>query len=241
MTDTSVKSLLEAGVHFGHRAHRWNPKMSPYLFGVRSGVHIIDLDQTVGYLHQAQEQVTAVTSRGGKVLFVGTKRQGKAAIAKAAGRAGMPYVTERWLGGMLTNFTTIKERLARLNRLREEHANHEWDHLPKKELARKREELKRLETVLGGVSDLTETPAAVYVNDVVREDLAVREAKKLGIPVIGVVDSNADPRQIDYPIPGNDDAVMAITVIAEAIADAAAAGAAAYAAQQATAQHEVAA
>jgi small subunit ribosomal protein S2 len=224
MVDTSIKSLLEAGVHFGHQTHRWNPKMAPFLFGDKSGIHIIDLDQTMGYLHEAQKQAEEVTAAGGNILFVGTKRQGKEAIKAAALRAGMPYVIERWLGGMLTNFETIKTRLKRLADLTTEEAAGDWERLPKKELARKREERDRLEMLLGGIRDLKMVPNAVFIGDVMREDLAVKEAKKLEIPIIGVIDSNADPRGIDYPIPGNDDAVRSIAIIAEAIADAAIAG-----------------
>lgn len=202
--------------------------MAPYLFDKRAGVHIIDLEQTLGYLHEAQKKVEELTATGQPVLFVGTKRQGKDGLRAAADRAGMPFVTERWLGGMLTNFNTIKKRLDRLAALTAEQEKGTWDHLPKKELARKREELERLTHMLGGIRHLEQVPAGVFVNDTVREDLAVKEANKLGLPLIGVVDSNADPTNIEYPIPANDDAVKAITVIADAIADAAAAGKAKY-------------
>lgn len=224
MTEVTLKSLLEAGVHFGHQAHRWNPKMAPFLFDKRSNVHIINLEQTLGYLHEAQKKVEELCAGGGTILFVGTKRQGKDSLQAAAERCQMPFVTERWLGGMLTNFTTIKARLDRLAALSEEQTKGTWDHLPKKELARKRDELRRLTTLLGGARDLQEVPAALFINDVMREDLAVKEARKLGLPIIGVVDSNADPTDIDYPIPANDDAVKAIAVVAEAIADAVVAG-----------------
>lgn len=225
---TTVKALLEAGVHFGHQTQRWNPKMAPYLFGARAGVHIIDLEQTVGYVHQAAEAAKKITADGGLVLFVGTKRQGKEAMVAAAAKAGMPYVTERWLGGMLTNWNTIGERLDHFRKLATEKAAGDWDRLPKKEVARKTEELARLQNLLGGIKDLEKLPAAVYVNDVVREDLAVAEAKKLKLPIIGVVDSNADPTIIEYPIPANDDGVKAITVVADEIASACAEGKAAY-------------
>lgn len=221
MSEITVKSLLEAGVHFGHQTQRWNPKMADFIFGQRSGVHIIDLEQTLGYLHEAQNKVKEITKDGGLVLFVCTKRQGKEAIKAAADRAQMPYVTERWLGGLMTNFETIKTRLALLAKLREEKRSGDWERLPKKEVAKKTEQLARLEMLLGGVAALEKIPAAIFVCDVVREDLAVKEAKNLKLPVIGVVDSNANPKEIDYPIPGNDDAVGAITLIAEAIADAA--------------------
>lgn len=224
----TVKNLLEAGVHFGHQTKRWNPKMAPFIFGARGGVHIIDLEQTVGYLHEAAAKAEEITAKGGTVLFVGTKRQGKDALVAAAERAGMPYVTERWLGGMLTNWNTIKTRLEHFKKLAAEKEAGDWERLPKKEVARKTEELQKLSTVLGGVKGLDEVPQAVFIGDVVREDLAVAEAKKLGLPVIGVLDSNADPAAADFPIPGNDDAVKAIELIANTIADACAAGHAKY-------------
>ena len=220
MPEITVKSLLEAGVHFGHQVHRWNPKMRPYLFGARAGVHIIDLEQTLGYLHQAQAAAKELVGKGGVVLFVGTKRQGKDAVKAAADRVGMPYVNERWLGGFLTNWQTISERLKRYHRLMEEKAGGDWDRLPKKEVARKQDELDRLHLLLGGIRDMNGMPAVVFINDVTREDLAVKEAKKLGLPIIGVLDSNANPSGIDFPIPANDDAIGAITIVAEAIADA---------------------
>lgn len=229
MADVTLQSLLEAGVHFGHQTRRWNPKMSPYLFGERAGVHIIDLDQSLAYLKEAQTKAEEITKGGATVLFVGTKRQGKDTVRAAAERAGQPFVVERWLGGMLTNFETIRTRLKLLAQLSDEKAAGDWDHLPKKEVARKQETLDRLETVLGGVRKLDKLPGALFINDVVREDLAVAEAQKLGIPIIGVIDSNADPRGIDYPIPANDDAVKAIQLIADAIADSAQAGADMYA------------
>lgn len=221
MPDLSVKSLLEAGVHFGHQTHRWNPKMAPYIFGERGGVHVIDLEQTLGYVVEAQKKVRETVAAGGSVLFVGTKRQGKDSIEAAAKRAGMPYVTERWLGGMLTNWNTISGRLKLLERLDEEKKQGSWDHFPKKEVARKNEELERLTMLLGGIRNLDRVPDILFIADIVREDLALNEAKRLRIPVIGVLDSNADPRRVDYPIPANDDAVRAIAIIAEAIADAA--------------------
>lgn len=228
MSDTSVKSLLEAGVHFGHQTSRWNPKMAPYLFGARGGVHIIDLEQTTGYLKDAEAFAEKTAKDGGLVMFVGTKRQGKAIIKEAATEAGMPYVIERWLGGTLTNFQTIHERINLLRKLRKEKGDGDWERLPKKEVARKQDTLDRLETLLGGMVDLDKVPAAVFVGDVMREKLAVHEAQKLGIPVIGVLDSNADPRGIDYPIPANDDAVGAIKLVTETIAQAAGRGYALY-------------
>ncbi len=216
----TVQSLMEAGVHFGHQTRRWNPQMAPYLFGERGGVHIIDLDQTLEALSVATSAVEKIVASGGTVLFVGTKRQGKAALQEAAGKASMPYVTERWLGGLLTNFPTIKRRLDVLNRLSTEEEAGDWNHLPKKEAGRKLDELKRLQTMLGGMKDTDKLPEAIFVNDVVRESLAIAEAKKLGLPIIGVLDSNADPRGITYPIPANDDAVKAIQLIADEISEA---------------------
>lgn len=211
-------------MHFGHQTSRWNPKMAPFIFGDRAGVHVIDLEQTVGYLKAAEAKAEEITKEGGLVLFVGTKRQGKAITKEAAERARMPYVIERWLGGTLTNFPTIKERLELLSTLRDEKKTGDWERLPKKEVARKQDELDRLEHLLGGLAGLEKPPAAVFLNDVVREQLALHEARKLGLPVIAVLDSNADPTGIDYPIPGNDDAVGAIKLITDTIADAASRG-----------------
>ncbi|MEX2209282.1 MAG: 30S ribosomal protein S2 [Patescibacteria group bacterium] len=228
MTDITLKSLLEAGVHFGHQTRRWNPQMATFLFGERGGVHIIDLEQTLGYLHEAQAFAERTAKDGGKVLFVGTKRQGKDVVRAAAERIGMPYVTERWLGGFLTNFETIRRRIEQLRKLRSGKEAGEWDKLPKGEQAMKQRELDRLENTLGGAAELESPPEALFVSDVAREKWAVAEAKKLGIPVIGVVDSNADPTGIDYPIPGNDDAVSAISLIVSAIASSVSAGKEAY-------------
>ncbi len=246
MTDITLKSLLEAGVHFGHQTRRWNPRMESFLFGDRGGVHIIDLEQTLGYLHEAQAFAERAAKEGGNVLFVGTKRQGKDIIRSTAERIGMPYVTERWLGGFLTNFETIRRRIEQLQKLRAGKEAGEWEKLPKGEQAMKQRELNRLETTLGGAAALEEPPAALFVNDVAREKWAVAEAKKLGIPVIGVVDSNANPDGIDYPIPGNDDAVSAISLIVSAIASSVTAGREAYqrsakAAQEAAAKETEAA
>lgn len=228
MSDVSVKSLLEAGVHFGHQTHRWNPKMAPWLFGERSGVHIIDLEQTLAYLHEAEKKAREITAAGGKILFVGTKRQGREAIKTAAEKAGQPYIIERWLGGTLTNWTVIGERLRLLARLTDEQATGDWERLPKKEVAKKQRELERLQKLLGGLKDLGDVPAAVFVNDAVREDLAIKEAHKLGLPIIAVLDSNANPKNITYPIPGNDDAIRSIALVADIIAEAALKGKAAF-------------
>ncbi len=241
MLEISVQSLLEAGVHFGHQTHRWNPKMAPYIFGDRGGVHIIDLEQTLDYLQDAQAKVSETVAGGGKVLFVGTKRQGKESIVAAATRVGMPYVTERWLGGMLTNWNTILTRVQLLGRLSEEKEKGLWDHLPKKEVARKNDQLERLTNLLGGIKDLERVPDLVFIADVVREDLALNEARRLGLPVVGVLDSNADPRRIDYPIPANDDAVRAIAMISDAIADAVEVGLAQHQAASTAAAHSAAA
>ncbi|MEX2043677.1 MAG: 30S ribosomal protein S2 [Patescibacteria group bacterium] len=228
MATITIKSLLEAGVHFGHQTRRWNPRMAGFIFGERDGVHIIDLEQTLGYLHEAEAAAKRFAKDGGKVLFVGTKRQGKDILRAAAERAGMPYVNERWLGGFLTNFDTVRRRLDRLKKLRADKESGDWSRLPKGEQASLQRELSRLETTLGGVAGLEERPAALFVNDVARENWAVAEARKLGIPVIGVIDSNADPQGIAHPIPGNDDAVSAISLITEAIASAVTKGREAY-------------
>lgn len=204
--------------------------MAPFLFGERAGVHIIDLEQTLGYLHEAQAAAREIAATGGRVLFVGTKRQGKESIKAAAAKAGMPYVTERWLGGLLTNWQTISERLKVLAKLTEEKTGGAWERLPKKEVARKNNLHERLEMLLGGIRNLDQPPEALFIADVVREDLAMAEARTLHLPVIGVTDSNADPNLVRYPIPGNDDAVRAITIVADAIAEAVAEGVAKHAA-----------
>jgi small subunit ribosomal protein S2 len=216
-----MKQLLEAGVHFGHQTRRWNPKMRPFIFGERNGIHIIDLRQTVDQIADATKYVTDLTSNGGTVLFVGTKKQAQTAVAEHATRSSMPFVNYRWLGGMLTNFQTIQKRIFYMRELRRLEASGEINALPKKERLKLRRELAKLEQNLGGVVDLQKTPDAVFIVDVNTETTAVTEAARLGLPVIALVDSNSDPDLIDFVIAGNDDAIRAADLIAGAIADAA--------------------
>jgi small subunit ribosomal protein S2 len=216
-----MKQLLEAGVHFGHQTRRWNPKMRPYIYGERNGIHIIDLRQTVDQIEEASKYVRDLTAGGGTVLFVGTKKQAQAAVAENATRAGMPYVNFRWLGGMLTNFATIQKRIFYMRELRRLEASGEINALPKKERLKLRRELTKLEQNLGGVVELQRTPDAIFVVDVNTETTAVIEASRLGLPIIALVDSNSDPDLIDYVIAGNDDAIRAADLVAGAIADAA--------------------
>ena len=205
----SMRQLLEAGVHFGHRTRRWNPKMAPYLFGIRNGIHIIDLQQTVPMMHRAMAAVREAVSGGGRVLFVGTKRQAAGTVAEAAKRSGQYFVNHRWLGGMMTNWRTISNSIKRLRDLEEKLAEDSVG-LTKKELLRLTRERDKLDRALGGIKEMGGLPDILFVIDTNKEGIAVAEAKKLGIPVIGVVDSNSDPDDIDYPIPGNDDAIRAI-------------------------------
>ena len=221
MAAVTMKQLLEAGVHFGHQTRRWNPKMRPFIFGERNGIHIIDLRQTVDQIADATKYVTDLTSNGGTVLFVGTKKQAQTAVAEHATRSSMPFVNYRWLGGMLTNFQTIQKRIFYMRELRRLEASGEINALPKKERLKLRRELAKLEQNLGGVVDLQKTPDAVFIVDVNTETTAVTEAARLGLPVIALVDSNSDPDLIDFVIAGNDDAIRAADLIAGAIADAA--------------------
>lgn len=221
MAAVTMKQLLEAGVHFGHQTRRWNPKMRPFIFGERNGIHIIDLRQTVDQIADATKYVTDLTSNGGTVLFVGTKKQAQTAVAEHATRSSMPFVNYRWLGGMLTNFQTIQKRIFYMRELRRLEASGEINALPKKERLKLRRELAKLEQNLGGVVDLQKTPDAVFVVDVNTETTAVTEAARLGLPVIALVDSNSDPDLIDFVIAGNDDAIRAADLISGAIADAA--------------------
>jgi len=219
MPDFSMRQLLEAGVHFGHQTRRWNPKMQPYLFGVRNNVHIIDLQQTVPLLGQALEAVREVTSQGGRVLFVGTKRQAQEPVAAAAQRCGQYFVNHRWLGGMLTNWKTISNSIRRLRDL-DEQLGGETKGLTKKETLNLTRERDKLERALGGIKEMGGLPDIIFVIDTVKEKLAIEEANKLGIPVIAVVDSNADPEGVSFPIPGNDDAIRAITLYCDMVASA---------------------
>jgi small subunit ribosomal protein S2 len=221
----TMKELLEAGVHFGHQTRRWDPKMRPYIFSERNGIHIIDLRQTLAAANQAGEFVKTLAAGGGTVLFIGTKKQAQSVVKEAAERAGMPYVNERWLGGMLTNFTTIHKRILYMRELERMNDSGEMDALPKKERLRLRRELEKLQAVLGGVRDLHRAPDAIFIIDVKTEHIAVTEGSRLGIPIIAVVDTNCDPDNIDYVIPGNDDAIRSAQLMADVIADACIAGA----------------
>ena len=230
-TQVDLKQLLESGAHFGHQTRRWNPKMKKYIYGVRGGIHIIDLVQTGTLLENALKFVTKTTENGGDILFVATKRQAKNVVKDAAVAAGMPYVTERWLGGMLTNWGTISKRITRLKQLEEQKASGEMEaNYNKKEVADFTEEIAKLNHVFSGVKDIKEMPAAVFVVDAPHENTAILEARRLNIPVIAFADTNANPDLIDYPIPANDDAIKAVTVITRMIADAANAGKTKYAA-----------
>lgn len=220
----SLKALLEAGVHFGHQKNRWNPQMKPYIFTERNGIHIIDLQQTVPLLEQAHEYVSEVTANGGHILFVGTKKQAQDIVKREAERSGQFFVNRRWLGGTLTNFVTIKNRLRYLKQLQAEVQSGEINFLPKQEAAKRLQELERLERTLGGMRDMTQLPGAIFIIDPKREHLAVHEAQRLGITTIALVDSNSDPNPITIPIPGNDDAIRSIRLITQGIANAAIAG-----------------
>lgn len=220
MAEVTMKQLLEAGVHFGHQTRRWNPKMRPYIYGERNGIHIIDLRQTVTQVAEAVDFARDVAVEGGSVLFVGTKKQAQVAVADHATRSGQPYVNFRWLGGMLTNFRTIQQRIFYMRELRRMEESDDMNALPKKERLKLRRELAKLELNLGGVANMAKLPEAVLVIDVNTEATAVKEADRLGIPIIALVDSNSDPDAVDYLIPGNDDAIRAADLIAGAIADA---------------------
>ncbi|NND03715.1 MAG: 30S ribosomal protein S2 [Acidimicrobiia bacterium] len=221
MASVTMRQLLEAGVHFGHQTRRWDPKMRPYIFGERNGIHIVDLRQTLEAAEQAHKFIKELTADGGTVLFVGAKKQAQAAVQDAANAAGMPYVNHRWLGGMLTNFQTINKRIRYMLELEQMESSGEMEALPKKERLRLRRELVKLQTVLGGVRDMSRTPDAVFIIDVKNEHIAVTEASRLGIPIIAIVDTNCDPDHIDLVIPGNDDAIRAAHLLAGNIADAA--------------------
>lgn len=220
MSHITMKQLLEAGVHFGHQTRRWNPKMKPFIFGERNGIHIIDLQQTLKYFEVAYEFAKSVTAEGGKILFVGTKKQAQDAIKEEAQRCGMPYVNFRWLGGTLTNFRTIRQSVEKLKRLETWFADGTIERFLKKERLIMERLKKKLERNLEGIKDMDSLPQALYVVDPVWEEIAVKEARKLGIPIIAIVDTNCDPDLIDYIIPGNDDAIRAVKLITSKIADA---------------------
>ena len=219
MSAVSMRDLLEAGVHFGHQTRRWNPKMKRFIFGDRGGIYIIDLQQTLERLTEAQAYAKALAERGGTMLFVGTKKQAQDAVATNAGRVGMPYVNQRWLGGLLTNWRTISERIERLHDLRRLKQEGQLDLLPAKERIAMESELEKLEANLGGVADMKRQPDAVFIIDLRKEQLAVREARRLGLPVVALVDTNCDPDDADYPVPGNDDAIRSCELITRALVD----------------------
>jgi small subunit ribosomal protein S2 len=219
-TAITMKQLLEAGVHFGHQTKRWNPKMKPYIFGARNGIYIIDLQKTVGLARAALRFVSDATAKGGSVLFVGTKKQAQDAIREEASRAGMFFVTNRWLGGTLTNFKTVKQGIERLKTIDKMKEDGTYERLPKKEVASLEREREKLEKNLGGIKELSRLPSAVFVVDTKKEHIAVHEANRLGIPVVAVVDTNCDPEGIDYVIPGNDDAIRSIRLFTGKVAEA---------------------
>ncbi len=220
MSTITMKELLEAGVHFGHQAKRWNPKMKKYIFGERNGIYIIDLQKTLKLFKEAYEFVRTSAAEGKDILFVGTKKQAQDAIAEEAKRCGMYYVSNRWLGGMLTNFATIRKSIDRLKKIEKMNEDGTYDKLTKKEVAGLEKERMKLEKILSGIKSMTQPPSLVFVIDPRKEDIAVKEANKLNIPVVAVVDTNCDPDNIDYVIPGNDDAIRAIRLMASKMADA---------------------
>ncbi|MDX6637566.1 MAG: small subunit ribosomal protein [Solirubrobacterales bacterium] len=221
MPEPGIKELLEAGIHFGHQTRRWNPRMARYIWGERDGIHIIDLMQTEKLLHDARSFAAEVAGQGGSILFVGTKKQAQDAVADWAGRCGMPYVNQRWLGGLLTNFQTISQRIERLHELTELQTDGKLDLLPTKERMTMQSELERLEYNLGGVRDMKKLPQAILILDLKTETIALHEAERLRIPIIALVDTNVDPIPVTYPIPGNDDAIRSCKLVVGAIGEAA--------------------
>lgn len=219
MVEELIKKLLEAGVHFGHQTKRWNPKMKKYIFGQRSGIYIIDLEKTVECLNRARDYARDIAAKGGRVLFVGTKKQAQMIVEEEAKRTDMFYVKNRWLGGLLTNFETVKKSIERLNTIEQMSVNGVWEHLKKKEIARLTKEKEKLLRDLGGIREMHVLPQAIFIIDPKKEDIAVKEATKLGIPILGIVDTNCDPENIDFPIPGNDDALKSIKYITSLIAE----------------------
>jgi small subunit ribosomal protein S2 len=224
MAVVTIRQLLDSGVHFGHQTRRWNPKMKRFIFTERSGIYIIDLQQSLAYIDKAYDFVKETVAHGGTILFVGTKKQAQESIAEQATRVGQPFVDQRWLGGLLTNFTTVSKRLARMKELEELDFEGTTSGFTKKELLIKKRELDKLHKSLGGIRNLSKTPSALWVVDTKKEHLAIDEAKKLGIPVIGILDTNCDPDEVQYPIPGNDDAIRSVSLLTRIIADAAAEG-----------------
>ena len=220
MSIVSMKQLLEAGVHFGHQTRRWNPKMATYIYTERNGIYIIDLQKTVKKLEEAYMFIRDVAANGDSILFVGTKKQASDAIREEAERAGMYYVNARWLGGMMTNFKTIRARIDRLNQLDKMETEGVFDMLPKKEVAKLKGEGEKLEKYLGGIREMRKLPGALFIVDPKKERIAIAEARKLGIPIVAIVDTNCDPDEIDFPIPGNDDAIRAIKLLSQTMANA---------------------
>ncbi|MEV4299464.1 30S ribosomal protein S2 [Microbispora rosea] len=221
----TMRQLLESGVHFGHQTRRWNPKMKRFIFTERNGIYIIDLQKSLSFIDRAYDFVKETVAHGGTIMFIGTKKQAQESIVEQASRVGMPYVNQRWLGGMLTNFSTVHKRLQRLKELEElDFDNVAGSGLTKKELLMRRREKEKLERTLGGIRDMARVPSAVWVVDTKKEHIAINEAKKLGIPVVAILDTNCDPDEVDYPIPGNDDAIRAVSLLTRVIADAVADG-----------------
>jgi len=220
MSVISMKQLLEAGVHFGHQTRRWNPKMAPYIFTERNGIHIIDLQKTVGMVDDAYNAISDIVSNGGTVLFVGTKKQAQDAVKTEADRCNMFYVNERWLGGMLTNFKTIQSRIKRLKDIEKMSTDGTFDVLPKKEVIQLKKEWEKLEKNIGGIKNMTRIPDAIFVVDPKKERICIKEAQALGITIVGISDTNCDPEELDFVIPGNDDAIRAVKLIVAAMADA---------------------
>ncbi|WP_150252852.1 30S ribosomal protein S2 [Nocardiopsis deserti] len=224
-TVVTIRQLLESGVHFGHQTRRWNPKMKRFIFTERNGIYIIDLQKSLAYIDRAYEFVKQTVAHGGTVLFVGTKKQAQEAIDEQARRVGMPYVNQRWLGGMLTNFSTVHKRLQRLKELEEiDFDDVAGSTLTKKELLNLRREKEKLERTLGGIRDMSRVPSAVWIVDTKKEHIAISEARKLNIPVVAILDTNCDPDEVDYPIPGNDDAIRSVSLLTRVVADAVADG-----------------
>jgi small subunit ribosomal protein S2 len=224
MAVVTMKQLLDSGVHFGHQTRRWNPKMKRYILTDRNGIYIIDLEQTLTYIDRAYEFVKETVAHGGSILFVGTKKQAQEAIAHEAQRVGMPFVNQRWLGGMLTNFSTVHKRLQRLKELEAMEQTGGFQGLTKKEILMLTREKDKLERTLGGIRDMAKVPSAVWIVDTKKEHIAVGEARKLNIPVVAILDTNCDPDEVDYPIPGNDDAIRSAALLTKVVAEAAAAG-----------------
>jgi small subunit ribosomal protein S2 len=224
MAVVTMRQLLESGVHFGHQTRRWNPKMKRFIFTERNGIYIIDLQQSLSYIDRAYEFVKETVAHGGSVMFIGTKKQAQEPVAQQASRVGMPYVNHRWLGGMLTNFSTVHKRLQRLKELEELDADSSNSGMTKKELLVLSRERVKLDRTLGGIRDMAKIPSAVWVVDTKKEHIAVGEARKLGIPVIAILDTNCDPDEVDFPIPGNDDAIRSVALLTRVIADAVADG-----------------